>query len=1199
MLNRITTRTVFSLTAAMSMTLTASADTFEWTNSVSGDFGDATKWTNTTGVDFPPPNTGDIVEFNELGAYLVTLNGSHSIDDLRVFDGDVQLSSTTSTLRTLNIATGNADANISGGNLYVGTSSNPVFLNLPNVTTSGPDSVSVMNIGNGSSGGVYVSGADSRLDVLGATNHYLGRSGGIGTLHVTNDATANYGVNGILHIGNSGVATSEGHVTVESAGTLNTGHIDIATNASGATGSMTVDGGGSSISQTLSGATLDVGNASGGNGSLTIQNSGTFNSGTGQTTVLATGDIIHSGGTYNANGDIVLDGGNVYLQATTFNLAAGKNLSASSGSQVDMDGDYFLRNGSVFTIDSDADLSVTGFMDVGNGSDGTLIVDGPGSSFSKFGTSFWGDTGATGSVTVRNNATAALLGTTRIAAGNSLGTHGTLDIESGADVSTHNLSINHQGADGTGAITLTGIGSTLTQAGTSTLTIGHSTTGTGTFTLADSASFDSATGQTTVNATGTIDITGAIYNANGDIHVDGGSFNQLGGSFNMGANADLTIENNGSVVLTPFAGSFNLFNTNTIEVDGEGSSLEFSGYRMRIQGDSIMNVINGGDALIHTNFDIANVGDGTVLVSGAGSSLITEVSNQKMWWGRDTYAADVTFTDGATAAFPGGIEFNNNAASTSSFMVSDGASVSVGDLEIAAAGSSTFTHAILTVTGTDSVLSLDNTSTLTLGQHAQIAVGGRAEVIIENGGHLITGTGGINLYDSGDLTLDGGHLTLNGELNVLDNDPFFGRIYFDSGVIDFNPPAIDLVADSSGISIGQLDADTSFYFHSDRTVNLAGDIHIHAGGELPMRGGDLTADTLYLHTGGVLSFNTFISQSTYIGAKALAVAGSSIEVGDGDPVMGDASATNGFYSNGNISLAGGTTLTLHDANDAVLDSAAHVLIGEAGSASTLIASNGLTLDFGGNIEGFGTVNTPDDPFTPLINNGNLTGTSPSEPLTLTGYIKGVGTMDNVVITGTDAPGFSPASVYRGSVTYAGELEIEIGGLAPGSFDIINHLGSAKLGGVLDLSLINGFTPGLGDTFQFITASSIVGNFASISGSDLGGGLAFDVLYGSNGVTLQVINTPLQGDLNADGFVGIADLNIVLGVWNTNVTPGDLLAGDPSGDGFVGIADLNVVLGNWNAGTPPSEISDIPEPSTAILLGMGLGGLLRRSHRATS
>lgn len=102
---------------------------------------------------------------------------------------------------------------------------------------------------------------------------------------------------------------------------------------------------------------------------------------------------------------------------------------------------------------------------------------------------------------------------------------------------------------------------------------------------------------------------------------------------------------------------------------------------------------------------------------------------------------------------------------------------------------------------------------------------------------------------------------------------------------------------------------------------------------------------------------------------------------------------------------------------------------------------------------------------------------------------------------------------------------------------------------------------------------------------LSGAVGFGAFYGNWLVDEFLVEDlsadSLEGDLNNDGFVGIADLNIVLGAWNQNVPPGEPLA-DPSGDGFVGIADLNLVLGNWNAGTPPTA-SQMPEPASILLL----------------
>jgi len=104
----------------------------------------------------------------------------------------------------------------------------------------------------------------------------------------------------------------------------------------------------------------------------------------------------------------------------------------------------------------------------------------------------------------------------------------------------------------------------------------------------------------------------------------------------------------------------------------------------------------------------------------------------------------------------------------------------------------------------------------------------------------------------------------------------------------------------------------------------------------------------------------------------------------------------------------------------------------------------------------------------------------------------------------------------------------------------------------------------------------------------------------SGSILHVPQTVLAGDLNADGFVGVDDLNIVLVNWNQTVTPGDLLLGDPTDEGFVGVDDLNVLLANWNAGTlPPSEaLALVPEPASWAVLACG-AELLRRRRPALS
>ncbi len=74
---------------------------------------------------------------------------------------------------------------------------------------------------------------------------------------------------------------------------------------------------------------------------------------------------------------------------------------------------------------------------------------------------------------------------------------------------------------------------------------------------------------------------------------------------------------------------------------------------------------------------------------------------------------------------------------------------------------------------------------------------------------------------------------------------------------------------------------------------------------------------------------------------------------------------------------------------------------------------------------------------------------------------------------------------------------------------------------------------------------------------------------------------LEGDLNGDGVVNSADLDIVRAHWGDVVIPGDSARGDSSGDGYVGSADLDIVRADWGAARSTRAV---PEPG-------GVGGLL--------
>ena len=92
--------------------------------------------------------------------------------------------------------------------------------------------------------------------------------------------------------------------------------------------------------------------------------------------------------------------------------------------------------------------------------------------------------------------------------------------------------------------------------------------------------------------------------------------------------------------------------------------------------------------------------------------------------------------------------------------------------------------------------------------------------------------------------------------------------------------------------------------------------------------------------------------------------------------------------------------------------------------------------------------------------------------------------------------------------------------------------------------------------------------------------------------------PIPGDITGDGFVGQADLDVVLQHWAHEVTPGDWSRGDIAGvgDGLVGQGDLDVVLQNWAQGTQPVTATTVPEPTSIAWLAVLLVAVQARRFR---
>jgi hypothetical protein len=330
-------------------------------------------------------------------------------------------------------------------------------------------------------------------------------------------------------------------------------------------------------------------------------------------------------------------------------------------------------------------------------------------------------------------------------------------------------------------------------------------------------------------------------------------------------------------------------------------------------------------------------------------------------------------------------------------------------------------------------LGLDGGNLTSLGADLELTNLGSRVVNNQGGGDALAGLAAITA--AGTLALRNQNLTLAG--------PFA-----DAGTLS--------VSDSATLTV-------------NGAYSQTGTMQIFDAGTVLLNGAftnfNTTTNTLtggtYVITGaaGLPSTLLFGNANLQTNAATIVLDGPSAAITDlaGNNALAGFAANNGSFTirnSQNLSLSGpftnAGTLTIGanstwTVNGAYTQTAGRTVLYPSG---TLVATGGVTVAQGSVLDGSGTIT------------GNVTNAG-------TINAGGVGAVGTLTVTG--------------NLTTTGSLVFALGGHNPGiDFDWLSVSGQVSLGGALQVSLVNGFTPSHPDSFRIMTFAGVTGSFASSS-----------------------------------------------------------------------------------------------------------------------
>jgi hypothetical protein len=343
-------------------------------------------------------------------------------------------------------------------------------------------------------------------------------------------------------------------------------------------------------------------------------------------------------------------------------------------------------------------------------------------------------------------------------------------------------------------------------------------------------------------------------------------------------------------------------------------------------------------------------------------------------------------------------------------------------------------------------------------------------------------TGDFSGAANGELDIGGGEQSFAAGSSITADQVIFSRQANGSYEIDGNYGAGNTTVSGNTVNFN-VDADTGTLTQTGGEIGGAGTLTV--SGQTTMSGGSMTGAGTTQAEGGLLlnGTNKFLEDSRR---------------------LVNASGQHGEWSQGNIYLydtaalvnEAGATFEISGASRSAtgvgggaIDNQGSVVVNTSDSDQVISVS---TLNNTGSIDiRQGTLHSTDSNH---INDGNirvasgatLRGTYSLQNST-TGLITGSGLIDpgsSYTYAFTNAGQISPGDGI-GTLSVDGDLamltssifNVDLGGLS--DFDLLSVTGDSALGGTVNVSLVNGFIPTVGQTFDILLTEALTGEFSSI------------------------------------------------------------------------------------------------------------------------